>query len=122
MSYVQKTTIIPSASVELARNLSVSLAGSAAEGMYQTALSPSGEFPATHYASAGLIGSEFAEMLEDPDLVRVAVLNLQLEIPAADLDALLNEMTISDGDALTAIHVAGLQVCTQRQGEDYGLF
>ena len=58
-----RTLIVPAAIVKSARFLSGSLAGKAGEGMYLTPLSSSGQEPATHYISSGIISSEFAEIL-----------------------------------------------------------
>ena len=58
-----RTLIVPAAIVNSARFLSGSLAGKAGDGMYLTPLSPSGQEPATHYISSGIISSEFADIL-----------------------------------------------------------
>ena len=61
--WVHRTLIVPANQVELARSLCAALAGPAGEGMFNTPLSPSGFFPATHYISAGLIEDQFANLL-----------------------------------------------------------
>ena len=65
MSNVLRTIIVPAALVTKARNLGAALAPTG-EGMYTTALSPTGNLPATHYVSSGLIAEPpFAALLGD---------------------------------------------------------
>ena len=60
---VLRTIIVPAALVTKARNLGAALAPTG-EGMYTTALSATGNLPATHYVSSGLIHEPpFAELL-----------------------------------------------------------
>lgn len=61
--WVHRTIIVNVDQVELARSLCAALAGPAGEGMFNTPLSSSGDLPATHYISAGLIKEQFANLL-----------------------------------------------------------
>ena len=63
MDWTHRTLIVPANQVELARSLCAALAGPAGEGMFNTPLSPTGLYPATHYISAGLIEEQFANLL-----------------------------------------------------------
>lgn len=64
MRYVRRCLIVPAAYAPLARALCAGLAeGSAGEGMLITPLSPSGEAPATHYISEGMIDDGLAYLL-----------------------------------------------------------
>ena len=58
-----RTLIVSADHAALARNLCAALAGPAGKGMFSTALSASGLYPATHYISAGLIAEPFAAIL-----------------------------------------------------------
>ncbi|MEP6587126.1 MAG: hypothetical protein ABJA84_00010 [Polaromonas sp.] len=77
-----RTIIIPADLVGKARNFGETLSPAGAN-MYLTPLSPTGNLPATHYISSGIIGSEFADLLPlitvskgaklgDPDIVTKA--------------------------------------------------
>jgi hypothetical protein len=62
---VLTTIVVPASRVETARLLGAALARSGA-GMYTAALSPTGDLPATHYISSGLIGTGFVSLLNNP--------------------------------------------------------
>lgn len=63
MSWQHRCMIVPTEHVELARVLCETLAGPGGAGMFTTALSATGDDPATHYISSGLIESDFADLL-----------------------------------------------------------
>lgn len=62
-TWIHRTLIVPANQVELARSLCAALVGPAGEGMFNTPLSPTGLYPATHYISTGLIEEQFANLL-----------------------------------------------------------
>lgn len=61
--WTYRAIIVPDAQVTYARELSAALAGPAGDGMYTTPLSATGQEPATHWISAGLISQDFAALL-----------------------------------------------------------
>ena len=61
--YVFRTLLVPDQYVALARQLTETLAGAAGSGMFSVPLSPTGDSPATHWESTGLVGAEFAGLL-----------------------------------------------------------
>ena len=63
MSWVHRCMIVPTEHVGLARALCAALAGDGGSGMFTTALSATGQDPATHYISSGLIEQSFADLL-----------------------------------------------------------
>ena len=63
MSWVHRCMIVPVDHVDLARSLCATLAGEGGSGMFTTPLSPTGDYPPTHWISSGLIESEFANLL-----------------------------------------------------------
>lgn len=67
MAWVTRTIIVPAAYVDGARAACEALAGAGGLGMYTVPLSPTGELPATHWASSGAIEDGFAHLLETPD-------------------------------------------------------
>ena len=63
MSWLHRCMIVPTEHVDLARVLCETLAGPGGAGMFTTALSATGDDPATHYISSGLIEDNFAALL-----------------------------------------------------------
>ena len=63
MKSTYRCLIVENSQVELARTLTATIAGSSGDGMWTTPLSATGELPATHWISAGLISEQFATML-----------------------------------------------------------
>lgn len=61
--WTNRTLIVPTAQVEFARLLTATIAGPSGAGMWTTPLSPTGEMPATHWISSGLIDQQFAALL-----------------------------------------------------------
>ena len=68
---VLRTIIVPAALVENAKKLG-SYVDAHGEGMFTTALSPSGNLPATHYISSGVVDEAFAAIMEDGDMLDAA--------------------------------------------------
>ena len=58
-----RSLIIPTAQVQLARDIAATLSPSAGQNMWLTGLSATGSAPATHYISTGLISPEFAALV-----------------------------------------------------------
>ena len=63
MSWVHRCMIVPVDHVDLARSLCATLAGDGGSGMFTTPLSPTGDYPPTHWISSGLIEEAFADLL-----------------------------------------------------------
>ena len=63
MNWQHRTLIIPIALAESARAACIACAGSGAESIFTRKLSATGEEPATHACSSGLIAGEFADLL-----------------------------------------------------------
>lgn len=113
-NWTHRTIIVPDAVVVPARLACEALAGAGGSGMYTVPLSPTGELPATHWISSGLIEQEFADLLASPDTLAAVASAAGLD--PAPLAALVAESDISDlalesfDDALTRL---GLQRCNQ---------
>ena len=71
MSNVHRTIIVPAGMVNAARQLGTEIAPGG-HGMYMTGLSPTGNPPATHYVSSGMIEVEFAGILNDGLMIHAA--------------------------------------------------
>lgn len=87
MSWTYRCLIVPDTHVALARELTATVVGAPGAGMYTTPLSPTGEMPATHWISAGLIQGEFAGLLP--------------------LTTHGEEVTTTPGNAAVVAHLAG---------------
>jgi hypothetical protein len=58
-----RTLIVPAADAPLARQIALTLSPVGGSGMWTTGLSASGQEPATHFVSTGLIGPDFAMLV-----------------------------------------------------------
>ena len=60
-----RTLIIPTSQAQLARDIAATLSPTAGQNMWITGLSATGNAPATHYVSTGLISPEFAALVPE---------------------------------------------------------
>lgn len=118
MSLVFRTFVVPTDIAAAARNLGECLAPSAA-GMFTTPLSPTGELPATHFISSGLVDAVWLTPLSDAAILYgaaqqgAAAQGLTLLATLADAVALLDRGDISEEAADTVLGRLGLtQVST----------
>lgn len=120
--------IVPDAQVQYARDISAAAAGTAGAGMYTTPLSSTGELPATHWISAGLISQSFADMLpltvfpQDSGPITtpgtpllVADLATANDYPTTrdDVQALFDVSDVTEQDAFTAMARLGLTLASE---------
>ena len=115
MPWVHRTIIVLDAVVVPARMACEALAGAGGSGMYSVPLSPTGELPATHWASSGPIDEEFAELLANPDALAAVASAAGLDPDS--LVALVAAADISDEPADVALARLGLQMCNQEAAE-----
>lgn len=109
MTWTHRTIIVPDAAVVPARVACEALAGAGGSGMFTTPLSATGELPATHWISSGLIEQDFADLLASPDgLTAVAT---QAGLDPAPLVAIVAASDITDEPADVALARLGLQMC-----------
>lgn len=104
-----RTLIVQANQVELAREVGASY-GAGGEGMFVTPLSSTGLYPATHYISSGLIGIEFASMLESPQGLVEGAASLGVNIDLATAEHLLSNADISDEQPFVALERLGLKM------------
>ena len=109
MPWTHRTIIVPDAVVIAARMACEALAGAGGSGMYSVPLSPTGELPATHWISSGLIEQDFADLLANPDAL--AAVATQAGLDAAPLVAIIAASDITDDPADVALARLGLQLC-----------
>ena len=114
-TWVHRTIIVPDTVVVPARMACEALAGAGGSGMCSVPLSPTGELPATHWISSGLIEQDFADLLASPDgLTAVAT---QAGLDPAPLVAIVAAADITDEPADVALARLGLQLCNQEAAE-----
>ena len=112
-TWTHRTIIVPDAVVIPARMACEALAGAGGSGMYSVPLSPTGELPATHWASSGPIDEEFAHALANPGALAAVATAAGLD--PAPLAALVAASDISDlalesfDDALARLGLSRIQ-------------
>ena len=109
MPWTHRTIIVPDAAVAGARMACEALAGPGGSGMFTVPLSATGELPATHWISSGLIEQEFADLLASPDAL--AAVATQAGLDPAPLVAIVAASDISEDPADVALARLGLQLC-----------
>ena len=125
MTYTFRTFIVPAVVVDMARAMCVGLAGPAGDGMFTTALSATGEAPATHYVSSGLISDEMAALLPlttvnpdgstttapgDPAYVVELAAQAGITVTVEQVAGLLASVDVSDQEGFAALTRLGLQM------------
>ena len=110
-TWTHRTIIVPDAVVVPARLACEVLAGAGGSGTYSVPLSPTGELPATHWISSGLIEQEFAGLLANPDAL--AAVATQAGLDPAPLVAIVAASDISEEPAELALARLGLQMCNK---------
>lgn len=122
-----RTLILPAAVTPLAREIAATLSPGGA-GMWSTGLSPTGEEPATHFISTGLISPEFAFMVPDqtweqgedgawtqtgstpgnPDAVHAACTAAGMEVTLAEVEAVFAVSDVTEHEPFTVLGRLGL--------------
>lgn len=130
---IHRCMIVPAAIVEQVRGLADAF-GPAAQNMWTTALSPTGELPATHWISTGHIGIEFAGIMSlkqitangkgeaivtdtpaDPKaFVALAKEHKLTPPPESAIEAIMAQVDVSDQEPFAAMARLGLKMI---QGE-----
>lgn len=128
MSWVHRCMIVPTEHVELARVLCETLAGPGGAGMFTTALSATGDDPATHYISSGLIESEFADLLPliefpadadpvihlgQPDLITQMATDQGMGVTVDEVQALLASVDVTEQPPTDALDRLGLRLSAE---------
>lgn len=114
INWIHKCIIVEESNVQLARQLCASLAGSAGDGMFTTALSTDSSLPPTHWISSGFISSEFIDLLSDVDALNAVCqsegLSAKFNIQRQDLVNLLESSSITEEEPLIALSRLGLKI------------
>lgn len=99
MTDIMRTMIIPAALAPLARALAAGLSPGGA-GMFTVGLSPTGEEPATHYVSSGLISGAFENVMTDASLLHAACVAKGATVTLEQCQALVSQSDVSGGEVL----------------------
>ena len=125
---MHRTIIVPKAKQALSQSLCAGLAGNAGAGMFITGLSTTGNAPATHYISSGLISDDMAYLLPctsvdaegvattdpgHPELVPALAAEKEITVSLAVVNALYAAIDVSDQDAMAALDRLGLKLIQQ---------
>ena len=129
--WTNRTLVVPSAQVEFARLLTATIAGPSGAGMWTTPLSPTGEMPATHWISSGLIDEQFAALLPlaeypaDSDPVHTpghpdvcAHLATEAGMTVEQVAALFAASDVSAEDAHTVMTRMGLMIASPTESQE----
>ena len=132
MSDIFRTLIVTAADASLAQQIAVTLAPTGGSNMWTTGLSASGNDPATHYVSTGLIGPDFAMLVpctfwaldEDGEWVvtgsepgnaalvvlACASMDPPLALTEKQVQGMMDRTDISDQEPFVAFSRAGLKM------------
>ena len=119
MSWVHRCMIVPVDHVDLARSLCATLAGEGGSGMFTTPLSPTGDYPPTHWISSGLIEDAFADLLPlsstpgQPDVVHSLALQSGMSVSVDDVTRLLAAVDVSEEPPAEALGRLGLALSNE---------
>lgn len=116
MAYIFRTLVLPAEHVPMAQALAEGVSGPAGSGMWTTGLSASGEEPATHYVSTGMIGIEFAAMLVDADALYAACQSVGAPITLEQCQALVSSADVSEEQPFEAFERLGLKMVSGSGG------
>jgi len=112
MIYTHRTIILPAAITARCQALSVKLSGEAASNMWTTGLSATGEAPATHYISSGMIGKEFMDVVVDAQAMYDAAQEEDSSITLEKCEYILSVADVSEEipfEALTRLELKMVQ-------------
>jgi hypothetical protein len=131
--WTYRAIIVPDAQVTYARELSAAVAGPAGEGMYTTPLSATGQEPATHWISAGLISEDFAALLPlttypadaepittpgNPEAVAMLANEAGYETTTEAVQALFDVSDVTEQEAHEVMARLGLQMVQPTEPND----
>lgn len=106
INWTHRCMIVPAGTVEQCQALAAALTPAGA-GMWTTPLSPTGDEPATHYISSGLVDQLLADLLESPDALAAGT-----GISLAEAQAILASSDVSQDDPHDAMNRLGLTLIT----------
>jgi len=133
IDWTHRTLIVPADQVEFARLLTATIAGPSGAGMWTTPLSPTGELPATHWISSGLIDQQFAALLPltehpadgdpvhtpgRPEVCAHLAREAGMTVTAGQVAALFAAASVTTEDAHTAMARMGLMIASPPENQE----
>ncbi len=109
MSDVHACMIVPASLAPLARALAAGLSDRGV-GMFEVGLSATGDAPATHYVSTGMIDDEIAALLKDAAALFAACNAAGAPVTLSQCTALVSQSDVSDQEPFAAFSRLGLQL------------
>ena len=109
MTYEHATIVIPSSVATALRNITQKLDRNETDGMFVTALSATGNTPATHFVSSGQVPDVFAQAIRSPSILHTkaqaafAKEGVTYPFSLAQVTAALSGCSISDGTRTVVI-------------------
>lgn len=110
MAYTFRTMVVPADLAPLARALAEGLAGAGGAGMWTTGLSPSGEGPATHYVSTGMIEDAFVGAVSDSAILLGVCQQAGASVTLDQCQALVTGADVSSDAPFDAFSRLGLKM------------
>lgn len=110
MAWVHRTMIVPVDLTTQAQELCGALAGDAGRGMFTAELSPTGNLPATHNISTGLIEDMFAGLLSDSAAIYHFATQMGIQVSENDIQNLLASCDVSQENPFTAMERLNLEL------------
>ena len=99
MSWTYRVMIIPVQIRDQVASLCEAIGGEAGSNMFNSPLSQDNGLTVTHYASAGMIGEEFASLLTSASAIYDVAQNLNIAIDLAAIEAILEAAIIDERPA-----------------------
>lgn len=109
MSDVHACMIVPASLAPLARALASGLSDRGV-GMFEVGLSTTGNEPATHYISVGMIDAQIRDLLTDAAALFAACNAAGAPVTLAQCTALVSQSDVSDQEPFAAFSRLGLQL------------
>lgn len=113
-SWVHRCMIIPASLAPQIRQLAGSF-GESADGMWTTALAPSGQTVATHYISSGLIWQSFADMIASPESLKTGCADIGVTLTLQECQSLLSACDITEEEPFSAMARLGLVILVESE-------
>lgn len=113
MSYVHRCLIVPLEIQTTVQTMCAQLAGQGGENMFTTGLSATGDAPATHFISVGMIEEQFAHAMSDPAIMFQVCVDAGINVTLEQCQYILSVSDVSEDAPFDAIARLGLVQLTQ---------
>jgi hypothetical protein len=108
---IMRTIIVEASILNDVKNLINKAIEGEGEGMFNTPLSATGQEPATHYISSGIIAEEYGAMLPFGETFDInKILELDENLTEEYVNGLISKVNVSDKGAFEYMEELGLQI------------